>query len=249
MRFLCSRAFPWLLLTGLLCAVSGAWLWKQARAAAFRPGSMDFHAADFYQGERSEYLALSPKPGGVVFVGDSLTWYPLVYLARRYAEGGDVRGWGPIFDAHAVVNMSIPGDAVRPMRSRIADVGQFRPRRVVILAGVNDLNANGPVEPVGTEYGLMIDEARRAAPGAEIVSLSVLPTCSDDPRFSNERIGRLNLAIRAAAESHGAHYVVLWPSLAENGRLPTRLALGDGIHPNVAGVDRWADIMLPLARD
>jgi lysophospholipase L1-like esterase len=225
--------------------IGGAWAYKRG---TFRgpPARVLMPASAGWDEERAEHRVTGTgSPGAVVIAGDSTANLPLVSLERRYAEGGDARGWAALFREHRVVNRAIPGDTIAGLHRRVNDLIDVRPSRVILLIGVNDLaSSRSPVE-LAVEYGEVIGELKRGCPLAAFVVVSVLPNRSDNPALSSASVVALNRAIRAEAERRGAVFVDLWPTFAVDGRMPAALTY-DGIHLTVEGEGRWADTLLPI---
>jgi lysophospholipase L1-like esterase len=179
-------------------------------------------------------------PGATVFLGDSL-----------------FENWnlGAVFGATAV-NHGVNGDKAAEVRARVPAALALRPRRVVLHAGMNDLDGvvlrGDPVAPVieriVRELRAAVAEIRAA--GADPVLTTLLPVCR---RFLLARLsvlplptpGRAELgraaaqasqAVRALAGELGVAILDLEPVLAgPDGARLRRYALPDGIHVSREG--------------
>lgn len=185
----------------------------------------------YYAAERGHYLANKPKPGGVVFAGDSTMAYPLIHLTRRYVEGGLTGPWRDLFAAGRVVNRSIPGDTIHGLHGRMADVLALAPAKLFVQVGVNDAGSSRTPDQLAAEYAEML---AGAPPGTRVYVIGSLPTRDDR---DNGRARAINDAVRSATVGL-ATYVDLWPTMSEGGRLADRFTF-DGVHLTREGADAW----------
>lgn len=184
-----------------------------------------------YAARRSLFAELPPKPGAVVFVGDS------------QVEQGE---WSELLpDTLPVLNRGLVSDHVDGVYQRLDEVLRHRPRRVVLLVGLNDLIYGKPVPEVEAKYREIVQKIRRDAPSARVSIVSVLPVNNEvrETGTNNTPILRLNAGLRQLAQATGARYVDAFSKLKDpNGNL-AREFTEDGIHLNGPGYRVLADVI------
>jgi lysophospholipase L1-like esterase len=158
-----------------------------------------------------------PRDANVLVVGDS--------LVARMPGLGDI-------------NLGVNGETVDDVRDRIPTLAAARPRRIVLLAGANDLLRGSSVADTASDYRRLLD----AIPDTvEVVILSVPPM--DDTRQRRipdpETLAHLNARLARLAP----RFVDLTQRLAgADGRIEPRFT-SDGIHLNDAGYAAIADLV------
>ncbi|MBN1475507.1 hypothetical protein JXA47_02020, partial [Candidatus Sumerlaeota bacterium] len=172
------------------------------------------------------------EPGGVVFLGDSITeGFPL----------------DEAFPGQNVINRGIGGDRIQGIIERLGVcVEALAPRRVHLMIGVNDLwwgNERRP-EVLEVQYARLLDEIARRVPETELIVLSILPM-GDRADERNEIIRDMNARIRALAEARDLEYIDLHPLFAgEDGKMLPELTT-DGVHLTLDGYEAWLEGILP----
>jgi lysophospholipase L1-like esterase len=171
-------------------------------------------------------------PGGVVFLGDSITeGFPL----------------DEAFPGQNVINRGIGGDRIQGVIERLGVcVEALAPRRVYLMIGVNDLWWSDERRPEVLEvgYARLLDEIARRAPETELIVLSILPM-GDRSDECNETIRDMNARIQALAEARDLEYVDLHPLFAgQDGKMLAELTT-DGVHLSLDGYEAWLEGILP----
>lgn len=168
------------------------------------------------------------QPGGVVFIGDSITeHFPL----------------DRAFPGRNVVNRGISGDHITGVTERIdVSAGLLSPERVYLMIGINDITWGQQATPeqLGADFGDLLDALAAACGGAEITVQSILPVAT---RWStdNPNVRALNGIIRGHAERLGLRYLDLHPRMASaSGELRAEYT-GDGVHLTLAGYGAWLE--------
>jgi len=174
----------------------------------------------------------------VVFLGDSLTAgyglaeeqaWPAVLEERFAAEGLPFEG----------VNAGVSGDTSAGGLRRLDWVLRTRPDVVVVELGANEGLRGLELAPVEENLRQVVERSRAAGAQVLLVGLRIPPNYGPDytRRFA-EIFPRL-------AEELG---VPLVPFLLEGVGGEPSLNLGDGIHPNVEGQRRVAEVVAPHLR-
>lgn len=123
---------------------------------------------------------------------------------------------------------------------------QYRPSKVFIYEGDNDLaEGKRPGQVLRTQQTI-IEKIRGARPTAEIVLLSAKPSIS---RWKLRRkYRRLNRRLaRLARSEEGIRFVDVWsPMLLDRRTLKQELFIADGLHMNAEGYALWLEVIAPL---
>lgn len=171
-------------------------------------------------------------PGGVVMLGDSLTeHFPFVEF----------------FPQDTPINRGIGGDTAAGVRARMdVSVRALRPRRVILLVGVNDLLWTGATtDAIARAYEALLDELTGTVPGGDVVVQPLLPVRGD---FAVHRgaISDLNERIEAAAQWRGLVVLDVASALRGDDGLLRADASWDGVHLNRTGYELWAEVLRPM---
>lgn len=179
-----------------------------------------------------------PRPGEqrVVFLGDSIT---------------DKWNLAAAFPDKAYINRGIGSQVTAQMLLRFhQDVIALKPRAVVILAGVNDVQGflqRETVEQIEANYEAMADLADRH--GITVVFGSLLPVHSYTERAQGvvaerkpETLRTLNAWLQRFCAARGYGYADYHAALVDADGLLDRRWSDDGVHPLPAAYARMAPI-------
>lgn len=190
-----------------------------------------------YRDENSRIGDPAPGEDRVVFYGNSITDFWINIMPE-------------FFEGRPYIDRGISGQTTPQMLVRFRqDVINLKPKVVVILAGINDINGNtGPSTPEMIEDNIrsMVELAR--ANNVRVVLSSILPCDSIYVRpdlHPAEKVLILNKWIRNYAESNQCVFLDYFPSLANAKNGLKEEYTNDGIHPNRAGYE----VMAPLAEE
>ena len=134
-------------------------LFLAALFAASGASAQKFHNA-YYDTRRAAHDEEGLQQGAIVFLGNSITeqgWWSL--LLKR----GDVE------------NRGIGGDNTFGMIDRLPDILKSKPRKIFLMAGINDLTGGQPVDTIVMNITRMADMVHEAVPGCRLYIQSVLP--------------------------------------------------------------------------
>lgn len=172
----------------------------------------------------SQFAELTPEPGGVAFLGDSIT------------AGGLWHEWFPL---QKVVNRGIDGDTTTGLLARLDSAVTGPPARVFLLIGTNDLTWGESPEDIASRTAEILDRIRAKTPTATLYVQSVMPRT---PKLK-ARIERLNDRYEQLARERDLVYIDLWPVSADaEGGLRAAYTL-DRLHLTGAGYRAWADAL------
>jgi lysophospholipase L1-like esterase len=207
----------------LLAGGAGFWLWRRSAA-----GGVDaFWTERHIQARADLFERLEAKPGGIVLLGDSLT------------ERGE---WRELLERDDILNRGIAGDTARGARSRLDPVIRARPRLVVIMLGINDLEAGRAPADVAADIDEIVIVLRQRLPDVRIVLQGVLPM-RDVGRglgVSLQAVDDLDARIASLAKRHRATFVDVRSQLVDSSGQLSAATTQDGVHLNGAGYALWA---------
>jgi lysophospholipase L1-like esterase len=188
-----------------------------------------------YKDDNAEIGAPAPGEERVIFYGNSITDFWINIMPE-------------FFTGKPYIDRGISGQTTPQMLVRFRqDVINLKPKVVVILAGINDINGNtGPStnEMIEDNIRSMVEIAK--ANNIQVVLSSVLPCDSIYVRpdlHPAERVLLLNVWLQKYASENQCIYLNYFPGLANEKNGLKEEYTDDGIHPNKAGYE----VMAPLA--
>lgn len=197
--------------------------------------AQDFANFGRYQKQNQEVLSQNIAPNSVL-MGDSIT------------EGWFATDPG-FFTKNNFVGRGISGQVTSQMLLRFReDVIKLKPKRVIILAGTNDIAENqGPIS-LDKVFGNIVSMAELAkANNIKVVLCSVLPAYDFPWRKDMQpadKVIALNNMIKDYAQKNHITYVDYHSVLKdEKNGLPKEIA-EDGIHPNKLGYEKMEAILM-----
>lgn len=153
-----------------------------------------------------------------IMLGDSITAAWPTEFARRLFEGRPVQA-------------GIGGDTVADVIWRTERLDLSRARKIVLLAGINDVIATQhPPEQTVAE---LLYEARllqRTASRAEVVVLAIFPVRQPLDSPERRKIETINTLLQDCLP-HGVHLVNVGATLLDKDQLVAPAALPDRVHP------------------
>lgn len=169
------------------------------------------------------------KPGGIVFVGDSITQgFPTDMLNANV----------PIY------NRGISGDKIGGYYYGVLDrmnesVYDLKPSVVFLLIGINNFTYwQTPPEEMEKGYDRLLSELKQNCPETKVYVQSVLPLRGGWARH-NGWVLEVNALLNKLAKKYGHTYLDIHQYLKdEKGELKKEFT-GDGLHVNSAGYLEW----------
>ena len=197
--------------------------------------AQDFANFGKYQKQNQEVISQNIVPNSVL-MGDSIT------------EGWFATDPG-FFTKNNFVGRGIGGQVTSQMLLRFReDVIKLKPKRVIILAGTNDIAENqGPIS-LDKVFGNIVSMAELAkANNIKVVLCSVLPAYDFPWRKDMkpaDKVIALNKMIKDYPQKNNITYVDYHNALKnEKNGLPKEIA-EDGIHPNKSGYEKMEAILM-----
>lgn len=197
--------------------------------------AQDFANFGKYQKQNQEVLSLNIAPNSVL-MGDSITegWF------------STDRGF---FTKNNFVGRGIGGQVTSQMLLRFReDVIKLKPKRVIILAGTNDIAENqGPIS-LDKVFGNIVSMAELAkANHIKVVLCSVLPAYDFPWRKDMkpaDKVIALNKMIKDYAQKNNITYVDYHSALKDEKNGLSKEIAEDGIHPNKSGYEKMEAILM-----
>jgi len=177
----------------------------------------------------------------VVMIGDSITY------------GGN---WNSLLKNKKVANLGIGGDITDGVLNRFGYVYLLEPKICFIMIGINDLILNKPVEDVMVSYRKIATEIKNHE--LKVIIQSVLHLGEkyyinhmaghDKNEWIkiNEKIKILNEKLEEMSLEFGIEFINLNDELSMNNVLLEKYGDESGIHLNILGYEKWAEIIKPI---
>jgi|SRR6266850_1215438 len=121
----------------------------------------------------------------------------------------------------------------------------YRPRKIVLYAGGNDINAGKTAEEVFNDFRLFVETARQSLPGTQISYVSIAP---NPARWSQiERVRAANRLIRDYCKrNRGLSYIDVHSHMLNEKKQPKEgIYLDDRLHMNEKGYKIWKEVIGP----
>jgi lysophospholipase L1-like esterase len=162
--------------------------------------------------------------GDIVFIGNSIT-----------EQGGD---WGKRFNNPKVKNRGIAGDVTAGVLNRLAEIYYYKPKKVFLKIGINDLFHNELTpEYVANNIKLIVDKIHLESPSTKIYVQTILPTANNTP--SKERIAATNTILKAMPTTDYLKIIDLHSRFADQNDLMIGSYTNDGLHLTELGYLAW----------
>lgn len=186
----------------------------------------------------------SAKPGGIVFLGDSITDF---FRVNEYFHGA------------YVINRGIGGDTTDDVLKRMPEsVYQLSPSKVFLMIGTNDLPENKSDESIVANIRKIISLIQENCPDTKIYLESIYPISAARHKKirkiivrkrTNERIRSINEALKALALEKGIPYIDVYSHLTdEEGNLRLEFTV-EGLHLTVLGYRAVAEVLRPYVME
>lgn len=178
---------------------------------------------------------------GIAFIGDSIVQNPLV--DTTHLGGID---WNGIFGKENCSNYGIGGQTTKECVARIDEIASKNYDTVVMLCGINDIGRNLTNAQIIANYETMVNALVTSNAKMEIYIVSVLPTTPVYYTNSQDKIVALNAELKAFAEKNSnVTFVDVHSSFVQEDGYCNPDLVFDGLHPNLQGYMKLADILGP----
>lgn len=167
---------------------------------------------------------------------------PIVFLGNSITEVGQ---WQDVTGVKNVINRGISGDNSYGVFHRLDPILKFKPRKIFVAIGVNDIKRGTPIAAIAANYERIILKVKQEAPKTQLYLQSVLPVneamlASIYNNIRNHRIIALNKLMQELALKHNVTFVNIYGEmLDEKAQLPRNLST-DGLHLQPEAYVKWA---------
>lgn len=195
----------------------------------------DFANYAKYEKQNQEILSQNKMPD-TVFMGDSIT-----------------EGWfsadPSFFTKNNFVGRGISGQVTSQMLLRFReDVINLKPKRVIILAGTNDIAENQGPTSLDKVFGNIVSMAELAkANNIKVILCSVLPAYDFGWRkdmHPAEKVMTLNKMIESYAKKNNLVYVDYHSEMKDSRNGLDKIYTEDEIHPTAKGYQKMETILM-----
>jgi lysophospholipase L1-like esterase len=164
-----------------------------------------------------------------------------------FTGSSSVRRWENIRDFFPGKNIINTGFGGSQMSDLIfysdSVITKYKPVRVFIYEGDNDINAGEKAEDVIKETKILVRKLTSELPKIRIVIISVKPSPSRWA-LKDEYLKLNSMFKQISAENKNVSYVDVWyPLINEQGRPKGEVFISDSLHINRSGYDIWAGII------
>lgn len=188
---------------------------------------------DHYREKLDAFRQEKETTGKILFLGNSIT------------EGGNFR---KLTGDTTVVNRGIGGDITFGVLNRLDEVIRFKPSKIYILIGINDLYKKIPERVVLQNMFAIINRLHAESPKTTIYVQSILPVNPTFEKFPkgydlSESIKMVNNELSNLQKRLKYTYVDLNKHFRGVDGLMEAKYSSDGLHLSSAGYDLWMKIL------
>jgi lysophospholipase L1-like esterase len=180
--------------------------------------------------KRSLYDILPITNEDIIFIGNSIT---------RDCE------WAEILNNSKIKNRAIIGEDSFGILKRIDHVAKFKPQKIFLMIGINDLSAKIKIDSIVRNYKNIIRRIDSLSPGTKIYIQSVLPVNEDVKDVNNEDVIKLNSKIKNITMEYNVTYIDIFPYLLDSSGKLSKEYTNDGLHLLGTGYIIWKNIVEP----
>jgi lysophospholipase L1-like esterase len=188
---------------------------------------------DYYKAKLAAFRKQKETTGKILFLGNSIT------------EMGNFK---KLLGDSGVVNRGIGGDITFGIMQRLDEVTRFKPSKLFLLIGINDLYKKIPEDVVLENMFLIISRIHKGSPNTQVFVHSILPVNKSFKNFPKgydlmENISVINTQLSKISKRFNYTYVDLYKEFTDKeGNLNAGYSR-DGLHLNDAGYKLWIKIL------
>lgn len=166
-----------------------------------------------------------------------------------FTGSSSVRMWQTLaqdFPGVPVLNRGFGGSQVRDAVHYADEVAvRYTPRKVLVYAGDNDINAGRSPEQVLADFRALVARIHRDLPGTPVAFLAIKPSPSRADQLPRQQ--QANALVKADADRlPDVEFIdVATPMLGADGQPRPELFLADRLHMNRAGYALWREVVAP----
>ncbi len=179
-----------------------------------------------------------------MFAESKFTSAKIVFFGNSLTFAGD---WNNLLGRDSIVNQGIGGDNTLGMLHRLQYVYQLHPKVCFVMAGINDIYADVPVEKIFENYKKIIDTLR-----LKHIAPIVQSTLHVNPKWKrteikNPEVKKLNDLLSEYCSVNKITFVDLNAKLSVNGILNDQYTT-DGVHLTPPAYIVWSEMIVPILR-
>jgi lysophospholipase L1-like esterase len=179
------------------------------------------------------------------FQKEKLTEGKIVFLGNSITQGGD---WKKLLNDSTAVNRGIGGDVTFGVLRRLHEVARFKPSKLFLLIGINDLANRIPEELVLENIFRIVADIKRRSPKTKVYVQSILPVNPGFKNFPegyelNESVVVINTQLSKIGTKFGYTYIDLHQHFVNNEGLMNEKFSTDGLHLNLSGYQWWVKVL------
>ena len=188
---------------------------------------------DHYREKLEEFKKQKVTAGKILFLGNSIT------------EMGDFKKF---LNDTTIVNRGIGGDITFGVLNRLDEVIRFKPSKVFILIGINDLSKHIPENIILQNMFTIVNLIHSGSPKTTVYVQSILPVNPTVKNFPkgygvNESIVLINRELSNMQKRVKYTFIDLYKNFSDvEGQMDLRYTV-DGLHLNSAGYQQWMKIL------
>ncbi len=176
----------------------------------------------------AEFKSNPLQLGDIVFIGNSIT-----------EQGGN---WGQRFNNPKIKNRGIAGDVVAGVINRLAEIYYYKPTKVFLKIGINDLfRSESTPEYVANSISQIVAKIRVESPETKIFVQTILPTSNNT--LLKSKIAATNTILKNTVQTANYKVIDLHATFADANDLMISSYSTDGVHLTESGYQLWKNFI------
>ncbi len=171
-----------------------------------------------------------------------ITEEDIIFIGNSITSGCE---WAELLNSSKVKNRAILGDNSLGILYRIDHIAKFKPQKIFLMIGINDLSAKTKIDTIVKNYANIVIRIKSLSPQTKIYIQSVLPVNDDFKAVDNEDVIELNSKIKNVAMEYNVTYIDINSSLLDSSGKLSREYSNDGLHLLGIGYLKWKNIIEP----
>ena len=166
-----------------------------------------------------------------------------------FTGSSSVRMWSSLkqsFPEHQILNTGFGGSQATDLLYHLEPlVLRYKPKKVFIYEGDNDISAKKPPREIIATTHKIITAIHTQDPETQIIIIAAKPSLS---RWKlRAKYKRLNRKFKKISENHPLlTYVDIWSPMLDGRKVKKDIFIADGLHMNQKGYDIWYTAMKNL---
>ena len=170
---------------------------------------------------------------------DTISKHTVVFLGNSIIEGFDL---GHYFPEQQLINRGIVGDHLDGLIERLNNSAvALKPEKLFLIIGINDIGDQRSDDYLKSMFTTLIDTLITELPETKLYLHSILPTTARWKNCPPDQIKRINYFLTLMAIEKNLVFINLHPFFLIDTLYLNPELTRDGLHPNQAGYDLWAE--------